>query len=82
MNEKEIKGILVQFFRDATNGDYLDALKFATTEIINMEKNKTSPNDLSQDKLFYCWSYKEYNEESRCKEQCAACRISVNKKVI
>jgi len=30
---KEIKGILVTFFRDATNGDYLDALNAAIKQI-------------------------------------------------
>ena len=31
--EQEIKGILVKFFRDGTNGDYLDALNTAIKEI-------------------------------------------------
>lgn len=31
--EQEIKGILVNFFREGTNGDYLDALNAAIKEI-------------------------------------------------
>lgn len=31
--EQEIKGILVNFFREGTNGDYLDALNAAIEEL-------------------------------------------------
>tara|TARA_R110000803_G_scaffold202864_1_gene268205 strand:- start:1252 stop:1374 length:123 start_codon:yes stop_codon:yes gene_type:complete len=35
MSEQEIKGILVTFFRDGTEGDYLVALNAAIEELKN-----------------------------------------------
>lgn len=41
--EQEIKGILVHFFREGTNGDYLNALNSAINDIQQV-KNCSIPN--------------------------------------
>lgn len=45
--EQEIKGILVNFFREGTNGDYLDSLNSAIEEIQQV-KNYSIPNVVGQ----------------------------------
>ena len=41
--EQEIKGILVHFFREGTNGNYLEALNSAIKEIEKI-KNRATPD--------------------------------------
>lgn len=47
--EQEIKGILVNFFREGTNGDYLNALNTAIKEIEQV-KNCSIPDVVNCDR--------------------------------
>jgi hypothetical protein len=67
MKEQQIKGTLVNFFRNGTDGDYLDALNYAIKEIQQV-KNCSIPDVTQQRELlvkFKDWFNKE-NEGSGC----------------
>ncbi|MEK6879974.1 MAG: hypothetical protein AABY22_10220 [Nanoarchaeota archaeon] len=54
--EKEIKGILVTFFREGTKGDYLQALNKAQNELLTVmeaSKNLVQP-DVIKSVCDYC----------------------------
>ncbi len=66
--EKEIKGILVEFFREGRDGDYLEALTNATHKLLNVKVEIPSEKSIAI-KRFKDWCNNSVNDLWR-KQSC------------